>query len=238
MKKRILCVILSLVAVFGLVGFNATEAWFSSGENKSMKLSSGNLNFTASGTLALADEETDLILPGAELTLKEAITITNTSTIDTELRVRVECTYVDKNGVTSKPFIWIEFKNAGDSNWEVGEDGFLYYTPKAVAGDDRRIPAPEIEVTEATTVPETTTEAESGDATDTTETTETTTDGGAVIDFENPADNEIPLAGTIIISKEVPIDLQGKEMTIKFILEAKQADFLTWEQFDSVQNNE
>ncbi len=251
MKKRILCVVLSLVAVFSLVGFNATEAWFSSGENKSMKLNSGDLNFTASGDLTLAEEEKDLILPGTELDLKEAIVITNTSTIDTELRVRVECTYVvNDEGATSQPFTWIEFKNAGESKWEVGEDGFLYYTPKAVVGDDRRIPAPEIE--ETTTVPETTTEAgtENGEAAETTEITETsqTTDGGAVVDNEVTetttettaetttrvyAKNEILLAGTIIISKDVPVDLQGEKMTIKFFLEAKQADFMEWKNFNN-----
>ncbi|MBE6755409.1 MAG: hypothetical protein E7555_02980 [Ruminococcaceae bacterium] len=246
MKKRILCVILSLVAVFSLVGFNATEAWFSSGENKSMVLSSGDLNFTASGDLTLAEEEKDLILPGTELDLKEAIVITNTSTIDTELRVRVECTYDGSTEI----FKWIEFKNAGESKWEVGEDGFLYYTPKAVVGDDRRIPAPEIE--ETTTVQETATEAgtENGEAAETTEITETsqTTDGGAVVDNEVTetttettaetttrvyAKNEILLAGTIIISKDVPVDLQGEKMTIKFFLEAKQADFMEWKNFNN-----
>ena len=237
MKKRILCVILSLAAVFSLVGFKATQAWYSAGENNSMQLNSGALNFKASGDLSLSEDEKDLILPGAELTLKEAIVITNTSTIDTELRVRVECTYEGE----TKSFNWIEFKNAGESNWEVGEDGFLYYTPKVVVGDDRRIPAPEIEKTETTTVPETTTEAE-------TEAEETTIDGGATVADDEItetttvsatertyADNEIPLAGTIIISGDVPIELQNKEMTINFILEAKQADFLTWEAFEEIE---
>ncbi|MBE6783075.1 MAG: hypothetical protein E7536_03595 [Ruminococcaceae bacterium] len=234
MKKRILCVILSLVAVFRFMGFNATEAWFGSGENKSMILKSGDLDFTASGDLALSEDEKDLILPGAELDLKEAIVITNLSTIDTELRVRVECTYVDKDGVKSQPFPWIEFVNQEDteSKWYVDEnDGCIYYCPNGANSTDRRIPATEGKPTETTTVAETTTEAE----------TEATTDGGAVVDNEVTetttrvyAKNEIPLAGTIIISGDVPIDLQGKEMTIKFILEAKQADFLTWEQFDNL----
>ncbi len=241
MKKRIICVILSLVAVFSLVGFHATEAWFGSGENKSMQLSSGDLNFTATGDLTLKNKNA-LILPGAELELKQAIVITNLSTIDTELRVRVECTYEIEEGVTSQPFTWIEFVNDDDSKWYADpEDGCIYYTPKAVPGDDRRIPGVDIEVTETTTVAETTTEAE-------TEAGETTTDGGAEADDEVTeittetttetttrvyADNEIPLAGTIIISGDVPYELQGKALKLNFIIEAKQADFMKWENFNN-----
>lgn len=225
MKKRILCVILSLAAVFSLVGFHSTQAWFSSGKNKSQVLKSGGLNFTATGDLALAEDEKDLILPGAELTLKEAISITNNSTIDSELRIRVECTYDGK----TESFPYIEFVNDGDSKWLVDEeDGYIYYCPNGIENTDRRIPAPEIQ--ETTTVVEITTTQDAQEG----ETTETTTDGAAAVDFENPAENEIPFAGTIRISGNVPIDLQNKEMTIKFILEAKQADFVEWEYFNPV----
>lgn len=216
MKKRIICVVLSLVAVFSLLGFHATETWFGSGENKSMQLSSGDLDFTAVGDLSLSEDEKDLILPGAELTLKEAIVITNLSTIDTELRVRVECTYDGSTEV----FKWIEFLNDGESKWFVDpDDGCIYYTPKVVQGDDKRIPAVDIEVTE------------------------TTTDGGAVVDGEVTetttrvyADNEIPLAGTIKISGDVPVELQGKELKLEFFIEAKQADFLDWETFGEIKD--
>lgn len=226
MKKRILCAILSLVAVFSIVGFEATQTWFSGGEMKGQVLKSGSLNFTASGDLALKDENA-LVLPGETLELKEAIVITNTSTIDTELRIRVECTY---DGQT-EAFPWIEFVNSGDSKWYVDEEsGYIYYCPNGTNTEEgRRIPAPEIPETttvETTTVAETTVEGG-----ETTTESETTTDGVAAVDFENPAVNEIPLAGTIKISGKVPIDLQGKDMTIKFILEAKQADFMEWQNF-------
>lgn len=231
MKKRIICVILSLAAVFSLVGFHATEAWFGSGENKSMQLSSGDLNFTVEGDLKLKDENA-LVLPGAELELAQAIVITNLSTIDTELRVSVECTYDGSTEV----FKWIEFVNDGNSQWVVGEDGFIYYTPKVIKGDDRRIPGVEIE---ETTVPETTTEAE-------TEVEETTTDSGEVVEDEVTEtttetatetttrvykDNEILLSGKIKISGDVPIELQGKELKLRFVIEAKQADLVEWEHF-------
>lgn len=223
MKKRIICVILSLAAVFSLVGFHATETWFGSGENKSMQLSSGNLDFTVEGDLKLKNENA-LVLPGEELELAQAIVITNLSTIDTELRVRVECTYEG----STESFKWIEFVNDNNSNWEVDpDDGCIYYAPDG----NRRIPGVEIE---ETTVPETTTAAE------------TTTDSGAVVEDEAPetttettsrvyADNEIPLGGIIKISGDVPIDLQGKELQLKFVIEAKQADFVEWEYFTSVE---
>ena len=238
MKKRIICVVLSLVAVFSLLGFHATETWFGSGENKSMQLSSGDLDFTAVGDLSLSEDEKDLILPGAELTLKEAIVITNYSTIDTELRVSVECTYDGSTEV----FKWIEFVNDGESKWEVGDDGYIYYTPKKITGDDRRIPATEGKPTETTTVPETTTEAET-EAVETTtdsaeivaddEVTETTTETTAETTTRVYADNEIPLAGKIKISGDVPLELQGKELKLRFVIEAKQADFMEWENFNN-----
>ena len=225
MKKRILCAILSLVAVFSIVGFKATQTWFSGGEMKGQVLKSGSLNFTASGDLELKNPSA-LVLPGETLELKEAIVITNTSTIDTELRIRVECTY---DGQTES-FPWIEFVNDGDSKWYVdGDSGYIYYCPNGKNNENRRIPAPELP--ETTTVKETTTIAETTVEGETTVEVETTTDGGAVIDFENPADNEIPLAGTIKISGKVPVELQGKDMTIRFILEAKQADFMEWQNF-------
>ncbi len=233
MKKRIICVVLSLVAVFSLVGFHATETWFGSGENKSMQLSSGDLNFTVEGNLELKNKEA-LVLPGEELELAQAIVITNYSTIDTELRVRVECTYEGSTEV----FKWIEFVNeeGTDSKWYVDpKDGCIYYTPKDVQGDDRRIPG--IKKAETTTVAET-------------EVAETATDGGVVVDDEVTetttetatetttrvyAENEIPLAGKIKISGDVPIDLQGKKMTLNFIIEAKQADFVEWKYFTPVE---
>lgn len=221
MKKRILCAILSLVAVFSIVGFKATQTWFSGGEMKGQVLKSGSLNFTASGDLALKNENA-LVLPGETLELKEAIVITNSSTIDTELRIKAVCTY---DGQTEE-FPWIEFVNEGDSKWYVdGDTGYIYYCPNGTNTDEgRRIPAPEI--VETTTVAETTTiEGE------TTVEGETTTDGGAEVDFENPAANQIPLAGTIKISGDVPVDLQSKNMTITFVLEAKQADFMKWQNF-------
>ena len=125
MKKRILCAILSLVAVFSLVGFNATEAWFSDGENKILTLKSGKLDFSATGNISLKDKKA-VVLPGTTLELEEAIVITNNSTIDTELRILVEC--IPEGGAQEDTSSWINFEIEGDSNW-VSKDGYIYYRP-------------------------------------------------------------------------------------------------------------
>lgn len=225
MKKRIVCVILSLAAVFGLVGFNATQAWFSDGENNEQILQSGDLNFSSTGGISLKDKEA-LVLPGATLELEDAIVITNNSTIDTELRIRVECTYGDQ----TETFNWIEFVSEESDKWEINEeDGCIYYYPNGVPEGEtdanvikeaRRISAPVL--SDETPSAETTTVAEA--ATD----EETTAAGETANEY---AANEIPFAGTIKISEEVPKELINQEMTIKFIIEAKQADFMVWENF-------
>ncbi len=238
MKKRILCAILSLVAVFSLVGFNATEAWFSGGENKSMVLNSGDLDFTATGDLSLKDENA-VILPGTTLELAEAIVITNNSTIDTELRICVECTYDGSTEV----FQWIEFVNAdGSSKWAVDEnDGYIYYYPNGIS-KGTRIPGIEITTTEATTpattAPENTTQEEtSTDGAEAVSDGETEATTAETITEETTArvyaENDIPFAGTIKISGDVPPELIGKELTINFKIQAKQADFMEWQNFDN-----
>lgn len=228
MKKRILCAILSLVAVFSLVGFNATEAWFSDGENKILTLKSGKLDFSATGNISLKDKEA-VVLPGTTLELEEAIVITNNSTIDTELRILVEC--IPEGGAQEDTSSWINFEIEGDSNW-VSEDGYIYYRP----GGNGIIPPPVIpetttipEVSEITTAQETTTEevAVAADEETTTEAiTETTT-------TRVYASNEIPFAGTMIISGKVPPEYNGKTMKINFVLQAKQADLMEWKNFDN-----
>ena len=224
MKKRILCAILSLAAVFSLIGFNATQAWFSEGENKSMELKSGNLDFTATGNVSLEDENID-ILPGATLNLAEAIVITNNSSIDTELRILVDCSYEAEEGEEALEWdsSWIEFVFDGNESDWVQEGEFIYYRPDG----NGRIPAVEIaetttQVTETTTVETTTVE---------TTTAETTT-------TRVYAANEIPFAGKIKISKDVPPEFNNKTVNFNFTIQARQADFMEWENFTSVSDEE
>ncbi len=90
MKKRIICMILSLVAVFSFFGFKATQTWFSAGENKIQSLSAGDLNFTISDLPA-----PEKVLPGDTIDMS-GVTITNTSNFET--KVRVKFSLVDPNG--------------------------------------------------------------------------------------------------------------------------------------------
>ena len=245
MKKRILCAILSLAAVFSLIGFNATQAWFSEGENKSMELKSGNLDFTATGKVSLEDENID-ILPGATLNLAEAIVITNNSSIDTELRILVDCSYEAEEGEEALEWdsSWIEFVFDGNGSDWVQEGEFIYYRPDG----NGRIPAVEIaetttQVTETTT--ETTTaEAEAlaeGEETSETTTVETTTAETTTAETTTTrvyAANEIPFAGKIRISKDVPPEFNNKTVNFNFTIQARQADFMEWTDFVSASETE
>ncbi len=229
MKKRILCAILSLAAVFSLIGFNATEAWFSDGKNKKMILKSGNMDYVADGNISLKETNPE-ILPGKELELAEAIVITNNSSIDTELRIVVECKYEGSETNVQWKNEWIEFVLDGNEAWEQDEDdGFMYYRPNG----NSVIPGVEISETSETTtetiIETTTSEAEAvsdeGDSSETT-TEETTT--------RVYASNEIPFAGKIKISEDVPPDFINKSVKFSFTIQAKQAEIMEWSDFAPV----
>ena len=143
MKKRILCAILSLAAVLSLMGFHATEAWFSGGENKTMVLNSGYFDYEAEG---LAFEINGEYLPGDTVDLasgESGITITNNSQIETELRIKIDCEYIsedaDGNEVKEKAD-YLEFSlPEAEKYWKaVTEEGvtYLYYCPKGDASKD------------------------------------------------------------------------------------------------------
>lgn len=142
MKKRIICMILSLVAVFSFFGFEATQTWFSAGENKVQTLAAGDLKFTVEGELKGGDQK---VLPGDDVTPEDGIKIKNESNIDSNLRVKVYFTYTDAEGTVHK----VPFKNNKDDdyisvefaseNWALSGDYYYYYTD--VVKGDLRIPA-------------------------------------------------------------------------------------------------
>ncbi len=231
MKKRILCAILSLAAVFSLVGFKATQAWFNSGENKALELKAGKIAYTATGNVTLKKTDVD-ILPGTELEFEKAIVITNNSSIDTELRIKVNCTY-DGEEDAEWDNSWIEFITEENGGW-VQEGEFIYYRPNG----NGRIPAVKTTTTVATTA-------------STTEATETTTDEAEVVSEEESSEiteetttetttvvtdtgNKIPFAGKIRISKNVDPDFNNEKVNFSFVIQAKQADFMEWQDFEPV----
>lgn len=206
MKKRILCVILSLAAVFSLIGFNATEAWFSDGKNKSMELKSGYFDYEAKGFDIEIEGE---YLPGAVIDLADSengIEIYNSSTIETELRIKIDCEYTELNGkgeavtgedgnAKTEKKQWLTFKLPEDEKyWKIVKEEnttYLYYCPKGDADKEApnyRIPA---------------------------------TSGTQTITFNK----------ALIISGEVPPEMIEKEMDFTVTFQAKQADIMEWSDF-------
>lgn len=131
MKRRIACMILCLAFVFGIGVYNATQAWFVAGSSKHQYLTSGNINYLFEGSLVEEQEETTII-PGVEL-VETPFTIENFSNIDTQIRIKIECSYYDENNV----FVEDELFDATDANaiiditfdeeWISETDGYFYY---------------------------------------------------------------------------------------------------------------
>ncbi len=147
MKKRIICMILSLVAVFSFFGFESTQAWFAAGEDKQQILAAGDLKFEVIGELnqSTTEGEVQKVLPGDKVTPEGGIKITNKSNIDSNLRVKVAFTYSDENGVheefftgATTDYIKVEFANE-NNNWASKGNYYYYYSDPA--NDDMRIPA-------------------------------------------------------------------------------------------------
>lgn len=188
MKKRIICVVLTLVAVFSLLGFEATQAWFSDGKNKTQSLASGALNFEAVGDFSfntVEDGNEIKVLPGTKLSLSTPIEIKNTSSIDSEFRMKIECLY------ENEPQSWISFVlNDEENEWTIVKepDGYtyIYYRPNG---------------------------------------------SGRLSAVKSGESSTFSFDGSISIGGEVPYEFQNKELQINLVLQAKQADFMSWENF-------
>lgn len=188
MKKRIICVVLTLAAVFSLFGFKATQAWFSDGKNKTQSLASGALNFEAVGDFSfntVEDGDEIKVLPGMKLSLASPIEIKNTSSIDSEFRMKIECLY------ENEPQSWISFVLNDDENvWTIEEEAdgytYIYYKPNG---------------------------------------------NGRLSAVKDDQSSTLSFDGSISIGGEVPYEFQNKELQINLVLQAKQADFMSWENF-------
>ncbi len=148
MKKRILCVILSIAAICSMFGFSATQAWFNAGENKYQVFTAGNLTYVVAGELGVSDGE--VILPGTDVA-PGGLTVTNKSSIDSNLRIQILCTYTDenKNTITKKytgneatDFMSVEFASDSTAKWVAGDDGYIYFYSD-FANKNQRIEAKE-----------------------------------------------------------------------------------------------
>lgn len=134
MKRRIACMILCLALVFGVGVYNATQAWFVAGSSKHQYLTSGNISYLFEGSLVEKQEDT-IILPGVEL-VETPFTIENKSNIDTQVRIKIECSYYDEKGVFVEDEVFYETDESSilditvDENWVYSTDGYYYYKGK------------------------------------------------------------------------------------------------------------
>lgn len=129
MIRRIACLVLCLAVVFGVVSFNATQAWFAAGTEKHQILTAGDISYSVAG--GFVDTTNAYFLPGDEL-IDEPIVLTNSSNIDTQLRVKI----VYKNYTSSSTAVDVTYNSTDSSSvlevvmdnaWQRGNDNYYYY---------------------------------------------------------------------------------------------------------------
>ena len=133
MKKRSLIILLVAVLV-GLVviGAGTTYAWLTQEAVKEITYTVGDVNYE----IALTENQTTIVVPGQDITPE--ITITNSSNIATQLRVKF--TITKTSGDSEVWTIGTEdthhLKLTLNTNW-VYEDGYYYYkgSSNEVAGN-------------------------------------------------------------------------------------------------------
>ncbi len=97
MKSKIICLVLSLVFFAGVFSVNGTYAWFidygslGEGANSLHNFKSGDIDYVISGGFKTLGEN-ERIQPEMEL-LESPLVLTNRSSVDTQLRVKVFYTY-------------------------------------------------------------------------------------------------------------------------------------------------
>ncbi len=226
MKNKIICLVLSLVLIGGLMGANGAYAWFvsssggsSGGAGGHHLLTTGNVGYKLTGDFT-ADFDSNIIVPEDELlapfTEETSIAkisaypdcklfLENTSSIDTQLRIKIEYGYgfteegkikteiYDHSKASESP---LTVKLTNETLWS-SDGGYLYYgtynaetkssavIPAYVAGDGETAAAPQL----------------------------------------------IPLFDSIRYSGEntESSQISGKTLNVKVIFEVRQSDFVSWE---------
>ena len=144
MKKRIIALIASLAVIAGLMTSQSSYAWFVTAVKRAQRITIGVVSYDSSAAVSLDTFEEDFygnecIYPGQNLVALDgddaSLSMYNSSTIDTQIRVRIEYTsYADG---TAKQVIYsgsededllVEFDNA--EQWlayDDGMDGCCFY---------------------------------------------------------------------------------------------------------------
>lgn len=139
MKKRSLIILLVAVLV-GLVviGAGTTYAWLTQEAEKEITYTVGDVNYE----IALTENQTTIVVPGQDITPE--ITITNSSNIDTQLRVKftIEKTSGDSEVWTIGTEDTNHLKLTLNTNWVYEEeDGYYYYKGSSNEVADNKIAA-------------------------------------------------------------------------------------------------
>ena len=208
MKKRFLTLIASLIVVAGLLASQGSNAWFVTAVKRAQNITIGAVSYSTGDAVSLDTVEEDFygrprIYPGQNLIVvngeESALTMFNSSTIDTKIRVKIEYTsYKDGKAQTvvyrgaEDEDLEVEF--ADSSQWQLfdnGMDGACFY----YVGNDF-----EGNLTKA--------------------------DDAVAI---TPDIASVEMIRSVKYKDDIDASLySGNEVTLNIIFEAKQADYVEW----------
>lgn len=217
MKKRIAALIASLAVVAGLITSQGSGAWFVTAVKRAQNINIAVINYDSEAEI-LGTMEADYygkpcIYPGQNLVIlngKDAtLTMNNNSSIDTQVRVRIEYTsYANGSAKTvnysgsESDDLQVEFVNP--SQWlpyNNGTDGTCYYYVGPNYGSS---------------------------------TLKNVDDVYSI----SPAIPNIDIIKSVCYNKDVNTEeYSGNEVTVNIIFEAKQADYVGWSSLAEYQVN-
>lgn len=238
MKKRVLCIALSLSLLACLVAVKGTFAWISfEDETKSHMLDIGRLKYDLIGELNSNYHNASgkaLIVPGDNLIVvpvveeeeesstsgettqapsvryqKSPLILKNFSTIDTQVRLKIEYTYYNST-VQEIPSEAI-YQGAASEKLEVIFGDTLNYTYESTDGYWYIS-------TQSDIIPAVGSEEETGTTTDETTTSE-----------QNDYENIVLIESIHYKGSEYDKTYEGKEVSVTITLQAKQAYYVDWE---------
>lgn len=207
MKKRIAALIASLAVVLGLMSSQGSGAWFVTAVKRAQNIEIAVINYDSEaeflGTLEEDYYGTPCIYPGQNLVLlnnKDAtLTMNNNSSIDTQVRVRIEYTSYASGKATTVTYsgknedLHVEFANP--SQWlpyDNGMDGTCFYYVGPDYGSS------------------------------------VLKDIDDVYSI-SPAIPNLEIIKSVYYDKNIATaDYSGNEVTVNIIFEAKQADYVGW----------
>lgn len=209
MTKRIIALIASLAVILGLMTSQSSYAWFVTSVKRAQRITIGVVSYDSSAAVSLDTLEEDFygnacIYPGQNLVMLEgddaSISMYNSSTVDSQIRVRVEYTSFssgsaknviysgsedeDLEVIFSNPEQWLPYNN--------GMDGTCYYY---VGPDYNRSALTDVDDVYTIT----------------------------------PDIADVEIIESIRYKETIDANLySGNEVTVNVIFEAKQADYVGW----------